>query len=405
MVTSIAGNQADIALALQSAQGAAAAAAQHRMFLTSGGLGPVKETADIEETTASRLRSTSYVKVIRADGSPSCVVRPDYIGLLLYGAMGAKSVRGAATIATSSVANPTVITTTAPHGFTSGETVTIATHAGSTPALNGAHVATVTGASTFTIPVNVSVGGTGGTATAALTRHTFTLASILPYLTAWRRLGPEASGGLYEKFADCKVGQLVFASSAGGLIIATPTIMGLGPSWLAAAEVTVDPEDTNAFLHADGEGALKVDGAAIASIESSEWSIGNGAVAQQGDSVSPYMVSEGLLAITVKTTQLVTDFAVWNEYIYGDATPSDGATPSRDIMELGAGLDFTWTRPAGAGKLELLAPRVQVVPDSIVPNVNGDPLKMSVTYKVYQPDSGSGLTAILDNTVAGYVAV
>ena len=217
------------------------------MYLTGGGLAPVKETADIEETTAGRLRITSYVKQVRADGSPSCVVRPDFIGLLLYGAMGAKAVSGA-----------------------------------------GPYV------------------------------HVFTLASVLPYLTAWRRLGPAASGGLYEKFADCKVGQLVIASQAGGLLIATPTILGLGPSWLTAAEDTVAVEVANAFLHADGEGALKVEGAAVASIESSEWSIGNGAVAIQGDAVSPYIIAEGMLDITVKTTQLVTDFALWNQYIYGD---------------------------------------------------------------------------------------
>ncbi len=70
-----------------------------------------------------------------------------------------------ATIATSSVANPTVITTTAPHGLVSGDTVVIAGHVGSTPAIGGAYVVTVTGATTFTIPVNVTVGGTGGTAT------------------------------------------------------------------------------------------------------------------------------------------------------------------------------------------------------------------------------------------------
>ena len=68
-------------------------------------------------------------------------------------------------ITSSSVANPTVITTTAPHGLTVGDVVQviIAGHSGSTPTINGTRLATVTGASTFTIPVNVSVGGTGGT--------------------------------------------------------------------------------------------------------------------------------------------------------------------------------------------------------------------------------------------------
>ena len=66
-------------------------------------------------------------------------------------------------ILTSSVANPTVVTTEEPHGIVSGQTVTIANHVGSTPAVSGAYTATRTGANTFTVPVNVTVGGTGGT--------------------------------------------------------------------------------------------------------------------------------------------------------------------------------------------------------------------------------------------------
>lgn len=66
-------------------------------------------------------------------------------------------------IVSSSVANPTVITTTTAHGLVTGQQVAIAGHSGSTPSINATHTVTVTGASTFTIPVNVTVGGTGGT--------------------------------------------------------------------------------------------------------------------------------------------------------------------------------------------------------------------------------------------------
>lgn len=65
-------------------------------------------------------------------------------------------------ITSSSVANPTVITTASPHGLTTNENVVISGHTGSTPSINGEHNVTVTGANTFTIPVNVTVGGTGG---------------------------------------------------------------------------------------------------------------------------------------------------------------------------------------------------------------------------------------------------
>jgi hypothetical protein len=67
-------------------------------------------------------------------------------------------------ITSSSVADPTVLTTAA-HGITVGavEVVTIAGHTGSTPAINGTHAFTAVTSTTGTIPVNVTVGGTGGT--------------------------------------------------------------------------------------------------------------------------------------------------------------------------------------------------------------------------------------------------
>jgi predicted secreted protein len=71
-----------------------------------------------------------------------------------------------AAISTSSVADPTVITTPTPHGLASGESATIAGHTGSTPALDGTHVVTVLSPTTFTVPVNVTVAGAGGTVAA-----------------------------------------------------------------------------------------------------------------------------------------------------------------------------------------------------------------------------------------------
>ena len=65
-------------------------------------------------------------------------------------------------ILTSSVANPTVVTTRVAHGLTTGNTVVIQFHTGSTPEINGVYTATVTGTTTFTIPVNVTTAGTWG---------------------------------------------------------------------------------------------------------------------------------------------------------------------------------------------------------------------------------------------------
>jgi hypothetical protein len=67
-------------------------------------------------------------------------------------------------ITSSSVANPTVITTPVDHGLVTGEVILITGHSGSTPSLNGGngYAITKTGDKTFTIVVDVTVGGTGG---------------------------------------------------------------------------------------------------------------------------------------------------------------------------------------------------------------------------------------------------
>lgn len=65
----------------------------------------------------------------------------------------------------SSVDDPTEITTDDPHGLAAGDVILISGHTGSTPSINGTHtIGFVSGADTFTIPVNVTVPGAGGTA-------------------------------------------------------------------------------------------------------------------------------------------------------------------------------------------------------------------------------------------------
>lgn len=61
-----------------------------------------------------------------------------------------------------SIANPTVVTTSVPHGLVSGDKVVIA-GSNSTPSINGQQTATVLTATTFTVPVNVTVAGNTGT--------------------------------------------------------------------------------------------------------------------------------------------------------------------------------------------------------------------------------------------------
>jgi len=85
-------------------------------------------------------------------------------GLFIIDTSDGVTVLNNVAITSSSVANPTVITTATAHGLTTGNKIIIRNHSGSTPSINDtSYAVTVTGTTTFTIPVNVTVGGTGGT--------------------------------------------------------------------------------------------------------------------------------------------------------------------------------------------------------------------------------------------------
>lgn len=101
--------------------------------------------------TLTRLRS-----VITTDG-PHGIETGDEVEI--EGHIGT-----AKTIVSSSVASSTVITTALPHGLSVGDTIEIDGHVGSTPAIGGTYaVVTAPTTTTFTIAVNVSVAGSGGT--------------------------------------------------------------------------------------------------------------------------------------------------------------------------------------------------------------------------------------------------
>jgi hypothetical protein len=79
-------------------------------------------------------------------------------------------------IVSSSVANPSIITTLEPHGLVDQQYVTISGHT-STPSLNKLHTATVLSSTTFSVPINVTVGGSGGIAARRIFGGTITLPS------------------------------------------------------------------------------------------------------------------------------------------------------------------------------------------------------------------------------------
>ena len=112
------------------------------------------DVANIDSTSLAHIHAGA------ADSNGAVVV-----DLFLGNVACRQNAGGVRTIVSSSVANPTVVTLDSAHGQAVSSTflIRIAGHT-STPSLNGEFTATSTGTTTFTVPVNVTVGGTGGTA-------------------------------------------------------------------------------------------------------------------------------------------------------------------------------------------------------------------------------------------------
>jgi hypothetical protein len=177
----------------------------------------------------------------------------------------------------------------------------------------------------------------------------------------------------------------------------------------------VQPETTEPFLHMDARSQLSFEGSPVSRIRRNRIVIATGAEAQYGDAIVGDEVSEGMHEITIETEQIVSDFALWNRFHYGSASPADNAPATPTVIELGApGLDIKYTKRQASGaaatperSLQFTATRVQVAEIAAIdPNTDGTPLARTVTYKVYQPAAGgSGLTAVLKNSTASYPAI
>lgn len=335
----VAGNIADLGFAIQTAKGTPSASAIERSYLMGGGVDPVDTINDVEESSSTRLRTISYKGRVEISGSPQMAVRPNMIGLLLYGAMGAKAVSGA-----------------------------------SDP---------------FT--------------------HTFTLAATQPYLTIFRMLG----GVLFERFSDCKIAALNFESTAGGVLAVTAEIVGATPAFKTTQDTVIAAEATEPFLHTDGKGQFVWEGSPISRVSAMRINIGTGVQGTQGDSLLSDAIEEGMQEITVETEQIITDWQLWNRFHYGSASPADNAAATPTVVTLGApGISIIYSKRQANGtdatparSLQFTATNVQIANiEPTEPNTNGDPLARTVSYKIYQPASGSGLTAVLKNSRATYTA-
>ncbi len=130
---------------------------EQRMFLKKLDDTPIF-TGRITNTNEKAVESDSNVGVaVEVDGVDYSEVIND---VFFEGTFGSDP----KPILTVIAGNPGRILTVEPHGFTSGSKVTIEGVLSTTPVINGDHVITVVNPSEFTIPVNITSPGGGGTA-------------------------------------------------------------------------------------------------------------------------------------------------------------------------------------------------------------------------------------------------
>ena len=148
-----------------------------------------------------------------------------------------------ATIVTSSIASPTVITTSAAHGLATGDTVTIADHITAVPLaeVNAEHTVTVTAATTFTVPVNVTTGGTDGTATPLVAPGRTNMVSTIT--ANFDVVGPAGKKNLWvERINFQMIDGSMTLNKFGGLSALTN----------GCRVIVVDPDGTEQFDFLDG---------------------------------------------------------------------------------------------------------------------------------------------------------
>ena len=131
---------------------------------------------------------------------------------------------GAFQIVSNSIANPTVVTTLAPHGLTTGDVIFWTSSTTSSPALTATprNVVTVLSTTTFSVPINVTVAGTAGAYHLAVTSIPVTAAGV-PATVNFGSMHGLRVGDTFTPVATGAVAAVGGAMDAALTVTAVPT--------------------------------------------------------------------------------------------------------------------------------------------------------------------------------------
>lgn len=231
------------------------------------------------------------------------------------------------------------------------------------------------------------------------------------WLTAWVRKG--GSVVQRQRFADMKIGQFAIQGSTGAKVLrATPTLLGLDPGEVMAADPVGVNQTTNApWLYTEAEGAFTIDGVVFRGQSQFSVTWDEGLSIIQSDSVLGYDVVMGQPSITVTVTLYLdaVGLQTYNKLVYGNTAPTAGSKPLKTIPAMGAYLcQFDSKDAAGvitpARQLKIDLPAVKWTPDVAIPTTpDGGVVEINLTGQVRANGVNPMSTVTIKNGDAAYV--
>lgn len=228
--------------------------------------------------------------------------------------------------------------------------------------------------------------------------HELTHATDLPWITWWSHL----AGADFEEVSDTKISQLVISGESGQPLNIALTVEGIRPRAQTAQEATADVEIGDAMVFYDGDGALKLEGAAVASIGSFTCTINRNVTRVMGDGLTPIDLAEGLYTVEWQIDRLWASDDLRKRILYAGADPSNDTEVVETVLQLGGtGIDFKFTMATGPERsLQLECPIVTVAPFETQPNTDGSPLRESINLMALDDGTNEPLTATVLNSLA-----
>lgn len=232
--------------------------------------------------------------------------------------------------------------------------------------------------------------------------------------TWWKKVGV-GSDITRERYADCKIGQLVIeGSTAQKIVRVTPSLMSLDPG----EKVASDPvkafdtgNDREAFLYTEGTSAFSINGAVIRAQSQFQITLNENLEFVYTDDVLPLDLVAGEPEVNIALTLALDSdgLARYNFEVYGSTAPVAGTKPVKRLPALG---DYSFLldkpvdgTPANNRQFGFDVDGVRWSPDvAIEPNPAGGLSEVSLTGRMRRTSGGTeAWKSTIKNTDAAYV--